>query len=100
MSATEYDDDHGGERGVRHQRDDRREQQQRRERGRRRDEPGELRARAGLRFTAVCVVPPPAGIAPSRPPPMFATPIASSSRFAPRRGSSGAANARPAAMSR
>ena len=51
-----------------------------------------------LRFTAVCDVPPPAGIAPNSPPPTFASPIASSSRFARGRGSSAAENARAAAM--
>ena len=34
------------------------------------------------RFTAVCEVPPPAGIAPRNAPPAFARPVASSSRFA------------------
>jgi hypothetical protein len=56
-----------------------------------------LRAPA-KRFTAVWLVPPPAGMAPSTAPQTFATPVASSSRFACSGGSSLRANARPAAM--
>ena len=50
------------------------------------------------RFTAVCEVPPPAGIAPRNAPPAFARPVASSSRFACGVGSPLSANARPAAI--
>ena len=50
------------------------------------------------RFTAVCVVPPPAGMAPRSAPPTFARPVASSSRFASGGGSPLSANARPAAI--
>ena len=50
------------------------------------------------RLTAVCVVPPPPGIAPRNAPPALANPVASSSRFACGVGSSFRANARPAAM--
>jgi len=50
------------------------------------------------RLTAVCVVPPPAGIAPRSAPPAFARPVASSSRLALGVGSSLSANARPAAI--
>ena len=49
------------------------------------------------RFTAVCDVPPPAGIEPSSAPPAFATPVASNSRFGCGMGSPDRANARPAA---
>ena len=51
-----------------------------------------------FRFTAVCEVPPPPGIAPKRPPSRFAAPVATSSWFGSGRGSPGAANARPAAI--
>ena len=50
------------------------------------------------RLTAVCDVPPPAGIAPNRPPPTLASPRASNSRLGTGRGSCGCANARPAAI--
>jgi len=50
------------------------------------------------RFTAVWVVPPPAGMAPSRAPPTFASPVANNSRFAFVAGSSARAKARPAAI--
>ena len=50
------------------------------------------------RTTAVCDVPPPAGIAPSRAPPRLAAPVATSSRFALTGGSAGPAKARLAAM--
>ena len=50
------------------------------------------------RTTAVCDVPPPAGIAPSSAPPRFAAPVATSSRFASIGVSSPRANARPAAI--
>ncbi|MDT4854920.1 hypothetical protein FQZ97_892480 [compost metagenome] len=50
------------------------------------------------RFTAVCVVPPPAGMAPSKAPPMLANPVATSSRLGCGVGSSLWAKARPAAI--
>ena len=50
------------------------------------------------RTTAVCEVPPPAGIEPSSAPPRLAAPLATSSRFASIGGSDERANARPAAM--
>ena len=50
------------------------------------------------RTTAVCEVPPPAGIAPSSAPPRLAAPVAISSRFASIGGSPGRAKARPAAI--
>ena len=50
------------------------------------------------RTTAVCDVPPPAGMMPNSAPPRFAAPVASSSRFALTGGSSGRAKARPAAI--
>ena len=50
------------------------------------------------RTTAVCDVPPPAGIAPNSAPPRLAAPVATSSRLASIGGSPGRANARPAAI--
>ena len=50
------------------------------------------------RTTAVCEVPPPAGIAPNSAPPRLAAPVARSSRFARIGGSPGPAKARPAAI--
>ena len=50
------------------------------------------------RFTAVCDVPPPDGIAPKRPPPALARPVARSSRFGRSGGSSDRAKARAAAI--
>ncbi len=50
------------------------------------------------RTTAVCEVPPPAGIAPSNAPPRLAAPVATSSRLASTGGSCGSAKARAAAM--
>jgi hypothetical protein len=46
------------------------------------------------RFTAVCVVPPPAGIEPNSAPPKLAKPVATSSRFGLNGRSSVAANER------
>ena len=50
------------------------------------------------RTTAVCEVPPPAGIAPNSAPPRLAAPVAISSRLALIGGSAGPAKARPAAI--
>ena len=50
------------------------------------------------RTTAVCEVPPPAGIAPSNAPPRLAAPVAINSRLALIGGSVGRAKARPAAI--
>ncbi len=50
------------------------------------------------RFTAVCDVPPPAGIEPNSAPPTLATPVANNSTLARGSGSSGAWKARPAAI--
>ena len=50
------------------------------------------------RFTAVCEVPPPAGMAPNRPPTALPRPVASSSRFGSGTGSPRPAKARAAAM--
>ena len=53
---------------------------------------------SAARTTAVCEVPPPAGIAPSNAPPTFANPVATNSRLALIDGSVGRAKARPAAI--
>ena len=50
------------------------------------------------RTTAVCDVPPPAGMAPKKAPARLAAPVARSSRLALIGGSDGAAKARPAAI--
>ena len=50
------------------------------------------------RTTAVCEVPPPAGMAPKKAPARLAAPVARSSRSALMGGSAGAAKARPAAI--
>ena len=51
-----------------------------------------------LRFTAVCEVPPPPGMAPQSPPSTLAAPVATSSWLGSGRGSPGAVKARPAAI--
>ena len=100
IKADRVDDDDGRERRMGQQPEERREQQHRGGR----DTGGHERRRLSrppvARTTAVCDVPPPAGIAPRARRRGSPTPVATSSRFASIGGSPLTAKARPPQSSR